>query len=76
MRQIRIGTQLRQAAVLCSSGTKTFHRRYAKAPPIAVRLRPGLLLVMDIVAPKRLGLHLDIVPGSRDERSAVHVYAS
>ena len=40
---------------------------YAKAPPLVFRFLPGLLLVVEFVAPEHLSPRWSIAPGSRDE---------
>ena len=50
--------------------------RYAKEPPIGFRFLPGLLLVVEIVAPKHLSSRRSIAPGSRDKGQYENMYAS
>ena len=50
-----------------SSGRKTCSMRYAKVPPIFSRILPGLLLVVEFVAPEHLSLRRSVMQGSRDD---------
>ena len=47
--------------------------RYANAPPVVLRILPGLqLLVVEFVAPEHLSPRRSIVPGSRDEGNTTY----